>query len=93
LESFKVRLAGLKHLAFINLKAIKKAYEPAIREIGLKTWDNFTDENKVQLAMIKFLSLDERISESQTASQKDKHSQSVVITSLTEQFEQFRFDS
>ena len=43
--------------------------------------------------MIKFLSLEERITEFKAGSQKDKHSQSVVITSLNEQFEQFRSDS
>ena len=93
LEGFKNRLAHLKHLAFIDLKAIKKAYEPAIREIGLNPWDNFTDENKVQLAMIKFLSLEERFSESQPSSQKNDHSKSVMIDSLVEKFEQIRFDS
>jgi hypothetical protein len=93
LEGFKNRLAHLKHLAFIDLKAIKRAYKPAIREIGLIPWDNFTDENKVQLAMIKFLSLEERFSESQHSSQKDDHSKSVMIDSLVEKFEQIRFDS
>jgi hypothetical protein len=73
LEGFKNRLAHLKHLKFIDMKAIKKAYEPAIREMGLKPWDNFTDENKVQLAMIKFQSLEERFCESQPVSQKDDH--------------------
>jgi hypothetical protein len=90
---FKARLAGFKHLAFIDLKAIKKAYEPAIREIGLNPWGNFTDLNKVQLAMIKFMSFEERIFESKTASQKENHSQTVMIDSLNENFEQFRFDS
>lgn len=47
LEGFKSRLAHLKHLAFIDLKAIKRAYEPAIREIGLYPWDNFSEDNKV----------------------------------------------
>ena len=93
LEDYKVRLAKLKHLAFIDLKAIKKAYDPAIREIGLNHWDNFSDDNKVQLTMIKFLSLEERISESQPTSQKEDHQQSAVIKSLTEKFEQIRFDS
>ena len=87
LENFKVRLAKLKHLAFIDLKAIKKAYEPAIREIGLNPWDNFTDDNKVQLAMIKFMSLEERISGSKPASLKENHSQSAVVDCLIEQFE------
>ena len=67
LEGFKVRLAHLKHLAFIDLKAIKRAYEPAIREIGLCPWDNFSEDNKVQLTMIKMLSLEERVSGSQPA--------------------------
>lgn len=31
LEGFKDRLVKLKHLAFIDLKEIKRAYEPAIR--------------------------------------------------------------
>lgn len=62
LEGFKNRLAHLKHLAFIDLKAIKRAYEPAIREIGLCPWDNFSEDNKVQLTMIKMLSLEERVS-------------------------------
>jgi hypothetical protein len=94
LEVFKNRLVQLKHLAFIDLKAIKKAYEPAIREIGLNTWQNFSDDNKVQLTMIKFLSIEERISGSQPpASQRENHSQSAVIDSLIEQFELFRYDS
>ena len=93
LEVLKNRLARLKHLAFIDLKAIKKAYEPAIRKIGLYPWDNFSDDNKVQLAMIKFLSLEERISGSKPASLKENHSQSAVVEGLIEQFELFRFDS
>ena len=93
LELFKVRLAHLKHLAFIDLKAIKRAYEPAIREIGLLPWDNFSDDNKVQLTMIKMLSLEERISGSQPPSQKENVGQAAAINSLIEQFEQFRFDS
>jgi hypothetical protein len=93
LEGFKVRLAHAKHLAFIDLKAIYRAYEPAIRKIGLNTWDNFSDDNKVQLSMIKFQSIEERISESQPASKKENHSQSAMVDSLTEQFELFRYDS
>jgi hypothetical protein len=94
LDGFKDRLVKLKHLAFIDLKAIKRAYEPAIREIGLNTWQNFSDDNKVQLTMIKFLSIEERISGSQPpASQRENHSQSAVIDSLIEQFELFRYDS
>jgi predicted RNase H-like nuclease (RuvC/YqgF family) len=93
LEVFKVRLAHLKHLALIDLKEIKRAYEPAIREIGLSTWDNFSDENKVQLTMIKFLSLEERISGSQPPSQKENVGQASAIDSLIEQFELFRFEA
>ena len=78
LEGFKVRLVQLKHLAFIDLKAIKRAYEPAIREIGLNTWDNFSDDNKVQLTMNKMLSLEERISGSQPLA-SHSHPQSAVI--------------
>ena len=87
-------MATVKHLAFIDLKAIKRAYEPAIREIGLNPWQNFSEDNKVQLTMIKMLSLEERISGSQPpATGMVNHSQSAVIDSLIEQFELFRFDS
>lgn len=89
LEGFKDRLTLLKHLAHIDLKAIKRAYEPAIREIGLHTWKNFSEDNKVQLTMIKMLSLEERISGTQPANS----SQTGVINSLIESFEQFRFDT
>ena len=59
---------------------IKRAYEPAIREIGLNPWDGFSDKNKEQLTVIKFLSLEERITGSQPVD-------------LIEQFEQFRSET
>ena len=87
-------MADLKHLAFIDVKAIKRAYDPAIREIGLKPWDGFSEENKDQLTMIKFLSLEERISGSQPANQMEveQHRQDATVD-LIKQFEQFRSET
>lgn len=61
LAGFKNRREELSHLAKIEMQDIKNAYDAALPKMGLEPLFNFSHENKDQLILIKFLSLEERL--------------------------------